>query len=156
MKTYRGVDEYIHIFLSSAVVGGEWSASYPGRLTTGTHWIGSCVGLRAFLEVVEGRKILPQPGLELRPLGCSARSSLRCFLVGGGVQLGPLGTAATDWPIVACPWWLWWYRIWLNEDWQGKPKYSEKTLCPPHIPLDQKRAAAVGSQRPLELWRGHK
>jgi hypothetical protein len=24
-------------------------------------------------------------------------------LVGGGVQLGPLGTAATDWPIVACP-----------------------------------------------------
>jgi hypothetical protein len=23
-------------------------------------------------------------------------------LVGGGVQLGPLDTAATDWPIVAC------------------------------------------------------
>jgi hypothetical protein len=23
--------------------------------------------------------------------------------VGGGVQLGPLGTVATDWPIVACP-----------------------------------------------------
>jgi hypothetical protein len=48
-------------------------------------------------------------------------------LVGCGVQLGPLGTAATDWPIVACPWWLWWWRIWWNEDWQGKPKYSEKT-----------------------------
>jgi hypothetical protein len=42
------------------------------------------------------------------------------------VQLGPLGSAATDWPIVACPGWLWW-RIWWNEDWQGKPKYSEKT-----------------------------
>jgi hypothetical protein len=50
-------------------------------------------------------------------------------LVGGAVQLGPLGTAATDWPIVACPGWLWWWRIWWNEDWQGKPKYSEKT-CP--------------------------
>jgi hypothetical protein len=24
-------------------------------------------------------------------------------LVGGGVELGPLGTAPTDWPIVACP-----------------------------------------------------
>jgi hypothetical protein len=24
-------------------------------------------------------------------------------LLGGGVQLGPLGTAAIDWPIVACP-----------------------------------------------------
>jgi hypothetical protein len=30
-----------------------------------------------------------------------------------------------------CTWpgWLWWWRIWWNEDWQGKPKYSEKT-CP--------------------------
>jgi hypothetical protein len=26
-----------------------------------------------------------------------------------------------------CPGWLWWWRIWWNEDWQGKPKYSEKT-----------------------------
>jgi hypothetical protein len=24
--------------------------------------------------------------------------------------------------------WLWRWRIWWNEDWQGKPKYSEKTL----------------------------
>jgi hypothetical protein len=33
------------------------------------------------------------------------------------------------WPIVPAPddrwWWLWWN--WWNEDWQGKPKYSEKT-----------------------------
>jgi hypothetical protein len=33
------------------------------------------------------------------------------------------------WPIVPAPddrwWWLW--RNWWNEDWQGKPKYSEKT-----------------------------
>jgi hypothetical protein len=27
-------------------------------------------------------------------------------------------------PIVACPGWLWWWRIWWNA---GKPKYSEKT-----------------------------
>jgi hypothetical protein len=25
--------------------------------------------------------------------------------------------------------WLWWWRIWWNEDWQGKSKYLEKT-CP--------------------------
>jgi hypothetical protein len=35
------------------------------------------------------------------------------------------------WPIVPAPddrwWWLW--RNWWNEDWQGKPKFSEKT-CP--------------------------
>jgi hypothetical protein len=47
-------------------------------------------------------------------------SSGKFRLVGGGVQLGPLGTAATNWPIAA-------WRIWWNEDWQGKPKYSEKT-----------------------------
>jgi hypothetical protein len=27
----------------------------------------------------------------------------RISLVGGGVHLGPLGTAATDWPIVPAP-----------------------------------------------------
>jgi hypothetical protein len=34
------------------------------------------------------------------------------------------------WPIVPAPddrWWLW--NSWWNEDWQGKPKYSQKT-CP--------------------------
>jgi hypothetical protein len=38
------------------------------------------------------------------------------------------------WPIVPVPddrwWWLW--SNWWNEDWQGKPKYSEKT-CPSAI-----------------------
>jgi hypothetical protein len=28
MKTYGGVDVQIHIFLTSALVGGEWSASH--------------------------------------------------------------------------------------------------------------------------------
>jgi hypothetical protein len=27
-----------------------------------------------------------------------------------------------------CPGWLWWWRIWWNEDWQGNPKYSVK-IC---------------------------
>jgi hypothetical protein len=34
-----------HVFLNSALVGGEWSASSPGRFTPGErapsiHWIG--------------------------------------------------------------------------------------------------------------------
>jgi hypothetical protein len=54
-----------------------------------------------------------------------------------------------------CPRWLWWWRIWWNEDWQGKPKYLDKT-CPSATlsttnPTCQTRArtraAAVGSQR---------
>jgi hypothetical protein len=45
MKAYGGVDVYIHIFLTSALAGGEWSASLPARFAPaeralGTHWIG--------------------------------------------------------------------------------------------------------------------
>jgi hypothetical protein len=35
MKAYGGVDVYIHIFLTSALAGGEWSASRPSRFTPG-------------------------------------------------------------------------------------------------------------------------
>jgi hypothetical protein len=45
-----------------------------------------------------------------------------------GVRLSPLGTSATNWPIVPAPgdrWWVWNSR--WNENWQGKPKYSETT-----------------------------
>jgi hypothetical protein len=57
-------------FMTSALGGGEWSASRLGCFTPvervpGTHWIGGWV---------ERRKILPLPGLELRPLGRPARS----------------------------------------------------------------------------------
>jgi hypothetical protein len=73
MKAYGGADILIHIFLTSEPVGGEWSASRPGRFTPGerapvTHWIGCWVGLRTRLENVEKRKFLTLPGLELRPL----------------------------------------------------------------------------------------
>jgi hypothetical protein len=49
MKAYGGVDVKIHIFLTLALVGGEWSASRPGRFTPweralGTDWIGGWVG----------------------------------------------------------------------------------------------------------------
>jgi hypothetical protein len=35
MKEYGGVDVYIYIFLTLALVGGEWSASRPGRFIPG-------------------------------------------------------------------------------------------------------------------------
>jgi hypothetical protein len=48
MKAYGGVDVYIHIILTSALVGGEWSASRPcrfnpGERAPGTNWIGGWV-----------------------------------------------------------------------------------------------------------------
>jgi hypothetical protein len=48
-----------------------------------------------------------------------------------GVRLSSLDTAATVWPVIPAPddkrWWLW--SSLRNANWQGKPKYSEKT-CP--------------------------
>jgi hypothetical protein len=35
MKAYGGVDVYIHVFLASTEVGGEWSASRSCRFTSG-------------------------------------------------------------------------------------------------------------------------
>jgi hypothetical protein len=54
MKAYGGVDVEIQVFLTSALVGGNWSASRPGRFTPGgraseTHWIGGWVDPRAGL-----------------------------------------------------------------------------------------------------------
>jgi hypothetical protein len=76
MKTYRGVDVYIHVFLTSELVGGEWSALHPGHFTPGTHCIGNCVSPRASLDDVEKRKFLTLPGLEVRLLGRPASSQL--------------------------------------------------------------------------------
>jgi hypothetical protein len=79
MKAYGGVDVEIHIFLTSALVGGEWSASRLGRFTPeesapGNHRIGGWVDPRAGLDDVEKRKFLNLRGLELQPLGLPARS----------------------------------------------------------------------------------
>jgi hypothetical protein len=65
MKGYWGVEVPLHTFLTSALDGGEWSASHPGRFApregfTGTHWIGGWVGPRAGLDAV-GRRKIPSP-----------------------------------------------------------------------------------------------
>jgi hypothetical protein len=67
------------VFLTSALDGGEWSASSTGRFTpgeriTGTHWIRDCVAPRAGLDVMKKRQILLLSGIELRFFGSPARS----------------------------------------------------------------------------------
>jgi hypothetical protein len=52
------VDVQTHVFLTSALVGAEWSASRHGRFAPGerapdTHWIGGCVDPRAGLNDME-------------------------------------------------------------------------------------------------------
>jgi hypothetical protein len=52
------VDVQTHVFLTSALAGGEWAASRPGLFTPGksapgTYWIGSRVDTRAGLGDME-------------------------------------------------------------------------------------------------------
>jgi hypothetical protein len=68
MKAYGGVDVYIHIFLTWALVGGEWSASRPYRFiprerAPGTHWIGGWVDPKTGLDDVEKKKFLDPTGI---------------------------------------------------------------------------------------------
>jgi hypothetical protein len=58
-------------YLTSAIDGGEWSASRPGRFTAkekdpGTPWLGGWVGPRAVLDAVVKRRI-PSPRRESNP-----------------------------------------------------------------------------------------
>jgi hypothetical protein len=73
------MDVEIHIFLTSALAGGEWSASRSGHFTfgeraPGTHWIGGWMDPRPGLDNVEKRKFLTLSGLELQPLCRPAHS----------------------------------------------------------------------------------
>jgi hypothetical protein len=68
MKRYGRVHIRIDAFSTSALVGGEWSASCSGRLTPwerapSTHWIGGWVDPRAGLDDMEKRKLLSLPDL---------------------------------------------------------------------------------------------
>jgi hypothetical protein len=72
MKAYGGVNVYIHVFLTSELVGGEWSASCTGYFTPGTHCIGGWEGPRTGVDEVK-MKIFLLPGLGLRPLVRAAR-----------------------------------------------------------------------------------
>jgi hypothetical protein len=79
MKTYGAMYVYIHIFLISALIGGEWSASRPGCFTSGdrapsTYCLGGRVGPRTSMDNVKRGKTLPLLGFRLWPLGCPAHS----------------------------------------------------------------------------------
>jgi hypothetical protein len=70
MKTYGGVDVQIRIFFTSALAGGEWSASSPCHFTPGEidpiiHCIGGWVGPSGDLDDVEKRKFLTLSAFEL-------------------------------------------------------------------------------------------
>jgi hypothetical protein len=90
MKTYGKVHVYIHISLTTALVGCEWSTSRSGRFTHGTLCVGSWVNPSTTLNDVKRRKILPLPQIGFWPLGHPAsRQSL--YILGAGIAQSGYG-----------------------------------------------------------------
>jgi hypothetical protein len=144
------------------------SDQFPGGKSADTHWIGGWVDPRAGLDDLEKRRFLTLLGLELRPLSYPVRSlsliptalftNIILFKLvwggGGGVQVGPLSTAATNRPIVPTP------GKYDNGEIGGmmigrgnrstRRKPVPVPLClpqTPHATQTRTQAAAVGSQR---------
>jgi hypothetical protein len=73
----------------------------------------------------------------------------------------PLRTSASNWPTVPASddrWWVW--SSWWNENWQGKPKYSQKTCPSATLSTTNPTWLDVGSNPgrrdgKLELCQGH-
>jgi hypothetical protein len=63
---YGEVDVQIHAFMTSALVGGEWSTSCPDERASRAQWVGGWVGPRTGLDDMK-RKFLPLLGLVLQP-----------------------------------------------------------------------------------------
>jgi len=70
MKTYRGMEVYLHAFLTLALGGGDWSASRPNRCTRGvrvpgTRWTGGWLSSQSRSgRDGEEKNLLPLPRIE--------------------------------------------------------------------------------------------
>jgi hypothetical protein len=92
MKTYSGSGGIAPRILTSALDGGEWSASRPGRftprgITARTHWVWGWVGPRAGMDMVSKTEI-PSPRRESKP---------------DHPIVQPVANRYTDWAIPAPP-----------------------------------------------------
>jgi hypothetical protein len=74
MKTYGEVDVYIHIFLTSALVGDEWSALCRREIVPGTHLKGGWVGPEPVWTAWRVQNFCPYRDSPLQPFDPPMRS----------------------------------------------------------------------------------
>jgi hypothetical protein len=80
--------------------------------------------------------------------------ALKLYFFSRGVRLSTLDTSDTIWHIVPAPddrWWLW-SSQW-NANWQGKPKYSEKTCSSATLSITNPTWPGLGSNPGRRSWK---
>jgi hypothetical protein len=81
-----------------------------------------CVEIYYYRKIMDGDKFITRlAGISF----CSCGNFYFFFSFLGWGETGPLGTSATNCPIMPVPDDRSVWSIWLNENWQGKTKYSE-------------------------------
>jgi hypothetical protein len=75
ISMYDGMEVQLHVFLPSALNGGEWSASCPGHLRKSPQYPPDRRMDRLVWMWWQREKNIPHPCLELNP-GCPAHSLL--------------------------------------------------------------------------------
>jgi hypothetical protein len=96
--------------LTSALAGGEWSASHPGRFTPGeiapgTHWVGGWVDSRAGLDdvgkILDYRDSNPGPTV-IQPIAGRCTDYANYTYVGFEVLTAVVMKSTIFWDITPC------------------------------------------------------
>jgi hypothetical protein len=110
-------------------------------------------------SVLERKRRRPSSCILPKTLTLSEWSCKEALVVGEWSPTGSTRHVGHQLAYCTCPGWLWGWRIWWNDDWQGKPNYLEKTCTcatlsttnPTWPDRTWTRATMVGSQR-LTAW----
>jgi hypothetical protein len=135
-------------FLTSALDGGEWSASRPGRFAQGerapdSNWIGGWMGPRAGLNAVEKRKSSAPQGIKPRPsslyqLSYPGKQSMRKMIRMKDAWITKNGTHE---------------RSWSSADWQRAGCLRGRSLSPGNIfPFSMSSRPVLGPTQPPTQW----
>jgi hypothetical protein len=156
IKTYGGVEVQLHAF-TSALGGGEWSASPPEK-DSGAHWTGGWVGPRTGLDMKAKRKKSPAPaGIEpwsssSQPRNCTDWATVAPTQNSDLVKFSNLYLIHCLTKHKKCTMWCVGGKVWIGFIWlRIKRPGSEADHSPPYG-IGDKNAWSYTSTPPIRIY----